>query len=63
MNKLPKLLNSFSHIVPKAEPLTLKQVLQLRDGMVISRPSNPPFPQTITLLPILQNINYLNSLN
>jgi hypothetical protein len=63
MNKSPKLLNSFSHIVPKAEPLTLKEVLQLRDGMEISRPSNPPFNQTITLLPILQNINQLNSLN
>jgi len=63
MNKSPKLLNSFSHIVPKAEPLTLKEVLQLRDGMEISRPSNTPFPQTITLLPILQNINHLNSLN
>jgi hypothetical protein len=63
MNKSPKLLNSFSNIVPKAEPLTLKEVLQLRDGMEISRPSNPPFPQTITLLPILQNINHLNSLN
>jgi hypothetical protein len=63
MNKSPKLLNSFSHIVPKVEPLTLKQVLQLRDGMVISRPSNPPFTQTIALLAILQNINHLNSLN
>ena len=63
MNKSPKLLNSFSHIVTKAEPLTLKEVLQLRDGMEISRPSNPQFPQTITLLRILQNINHLNSLN
>jgi hypothetical protein len=63
MNKSPKLLNSFSNIVPKAEPLTLREVLQLRDGIKISRPSNPPFPQTVTLLPILQNINHLNSLN
>jgi hypothetical protein len=63
MNKSPKLLNSFAHIVPKAEPLTLKEVLQLRDGMGISRPSNPTVPQTIILLSILQNINHLNSLN
>jgi hypothetical protein len=63
MNKPPKLLNSFSHIVPKAEPLTLNEVLQLRDGMEVSRPSNPPIPHKITLLPILQNINHLNSLN
>jgi hypothetical protein len=63
MNKSPKLLNSFSHIVPKAEPLTLNEVLQLRDGMEISRTSNPPVPQKITLLPILQNINHLNFLN
>jgi hypothetical protein len=63
MNKSPKLLNSFSHIVPKAEPLTLKETLQLRDGMEISRPSNLLVPQTITLLPILQNINHINSLN
>jgi hypothetical protein len=63
MNKSPKLLNSLSHIVPKAEPLTLKEVLQLRDGMEISRTSDSPFPQTITPLPILQNINHLNSLN
>jgi hypothetical protein len=63
MNKSPKLLNSFFHIVPKAEPLTLKKALQLRDGMEISRSLNPPAPQTITLLPILQNINHLNSLN
>ena len=63
MNKSPKLLNSFLHILPKAEPLTLREVLQLRDGMEISRPSNRPVPETITLLPILQNINHLNSLN
>jgi hypothetical protein len=63
MNKSPKLLNLFSHIVPKAEPLTLNEALQLRDGMEISRLSNPPVPQKITLLPILQNINHLNSLN
>jgi hypothetical protein len=63
MNKSPKLLNSFSHILPKAEPLTLNEVLQLRDGLEISRPSNPPVSQKITLLPISQNINHLNSLN
>ena len=63
MNKSSKLLNSFSDRVAKAEPLTLKEVLQLRDGMEISRSLNPPAPQTITLLPILQNINHLNSLN
>jgi hypothetical protein len=63
MNKSSKLLNSFSHIVPKAEPLTLNEVLQLRDGMEVSRPSNHPVSPKITLLPILQNINHLNSLN
>jgi hypothetical protein len=63
MQKSPKSLNLFSHIVLKAEPLTLSEVLQLRDGMEISRPANPPVPTKITLLPILQNINHLNSLN
>jgi hypothetical protein len=63
MNKSSKLLNSFSDRVAKAEPLTLKEVLQLRDGMEISRPSNSRVPTTITLLPILKNINHLNSLN
>jgi hypothetical protein len=63
MNKSSKLLNSFSNIEPKAEPLTLKEVLQLRDGMEISRPLNPTFPQAITLSSILQNINHFNSLN
>ena len=63
MNKSPKLLNSFSHIVPKAEPLTLNEVLQLRNGMEISRPSNTPVPKKINMLHILQNITHLNSLN
>jgi hypothetical protein len=63
MNKSPKLLNSFSHIIPKAEPLTLNEVLRLRDGMEISRPSNTLVSQTIPLLSILKNINHLNSLN
>jgi hypothetical protein len=63
MNKSPKLLNSFSHIVPKAEPLTLNEVLQLRNGMKISRPLNPLVTPKITLLPILKNIIHLNSLN
>ena len=35
MNKSPKLLNSFSHIVPKAEPLTLKEVLIQFKGLMV----------------------------
>jgi hypothetical protein len=63
MNKSPKLITSFSYIVPEAKPLTLKEVLQLRDGIKISRHLNPSVPQKITLLPILENIKHLNSLN
>jgi hypothetical protein len=63
MSNSPKLINSFSYIAPKAQPLTLKEVLQLRDGMKITRNSNPTFAQTIALPPLLQNINHFNSLN
>jgi len=63
MSNSPKSTNSFSYIAPKAQPLTLKEVLQLRDGMKITRTPNSAFSQTIALPPILQNINHFNSLN
>ena len=63
MNRLPKLVNSLSYITPKAQPLTLKEVLQLRDGREIIRNSYSTVSQGMTFSPILQNINYLNSLN
>jgi len=63
MNRLPKLENSLSYIIPKVQPLTLKEVLQLRDGREISRNSYSTVSQGMTFSPILQNINYLNSLN
>ena len=63
MNRSPKLINSLSYITPKAQPLTLKEVLQLRDGREISRNSYSTVSQGMTFSPILQNINYLNSLN
>ena len=63
MNRSPKLENSLLHITPKAQPLTLKEVLQLRDGREINRNSYSTVSQSMTFLPILPNINYLNSLN
>jgi hypothetical protein len=63
MRNSPKLINSFSYGVPKAQPLSLKEVLQLRDGMEIARKPKAAFPQTIALLPISLNIKHLNSLN
>ena len=63
MNRSPKLINSPSYITPKAQPLTLKEVLQLRDGREISKNSYSTVSQSTTFSPILQNINYLNSLN
>jgi hypothetical protein len=63
MSNSPKLINPVSYRAPKAQPLTLKEVLQLRDGMEITRKPNLAFSQTIDLLPISLNINHLNSLN
>ncbi len=63
MSNSPKSINSHPQLGPKAKPLTLKEVLQLRDGLEIARHPSPAFPQTIALLSILQNINPLNSLN
>jgi hypothetical protein len=63
MNNSLKLINPSSYIAPKAQPLTLKEVLQLRDGIEITRAPNPEFSQTIALLSISQSINHLNSLN
>lgn len=50
-------------MAPKAEPLTLEEVLQLRDGMKITRLTNPALPSTIALLPLSINIKPLYSLN
>ena len=63
MNRLSKLVNSLSYITLKAQPLTLKEVLQLRDGREINRNSYSTVSQSMTFSPISQNINYLNSLN
>jgi len=63
MNRLPKLANSLSYVTPKAQPLTLKEVLQLRDGREINRTSHSTVSQGINFSAMLQNINHLNSLN
>ena len=63
MNRSPKLVNSLSYLIPKAQPLTLKEVLQLRDGREISRNSYSTASQGINFSAMLQNINHLNSLN
>jgi hypothetical protein len=63
MNNSPKLINSFSYRVSKAQPLTLKEVIQLRDGMEITRKPNPVLLQTVDVLPISLKIIPLNSLN
>ena len=63
MNRLPKLENSLSYIIPKVQPLTLKEVLQLRDGREINRNSHSTAAQGINFSAMLQNINHPNSLN
>ncbi len=63
MKNPSKFNNTFFFLAPKAQPLTLKEVLQLRDGREITRNPNSTFQQTITLPPLLQNINHLSSLN
>ncbi|GEM_PF-3621299 len=63
MNRLPKLINSLLYITPKAQPLTLKEVLQLRDGREINRNSHSTVSQRMSFSAMLQNTNYLNSLN
>ena len=63
MNRLPKLINSLSYTIPKAQPLSLKEVLQLRDGREINRNSHSTVSQSINFSAMLQNTNYLNSLN
>jgi len=47
MNRSPKLVNSLSYLIPKAQPLTLKEVLQLRDGREISRNSYSTVSQSM----------------
>ena len=39
-----------------ARPLTLKEVLQLRDGMNITKASNPNYPYQTQLLPTHEGI-------
>ena len=63
MNRSAKLVNSLRYITPKAQPLTLKEVLQLRDGREINRNAYSTVSQSMTFSPILPKINYLNSLN
>jgi len=63
MDRLPKLVNTLSHIIPKAQPLTLKEVLQLRDGREINRTSHSTLSQSMSFSAMWQNTNYLNSLN
>ncbi len=62
MNRSPKLMLSFSSRFRKAQPLSLKEVLQLRDGLEIQR--NQDFEVCQLALPnILKNFNYPASLN
>ena len=63
MNRLPKIVNSLSYITLKAQPLTLKEVLQLRDGREINKNSLSTVSQSMNFSAMLQNTNYLNSLN
>ena len=63
MNRLPKLINSLSYTIPKAQPLSLKEVLQLRDGREINKNSHSTVSQSMNFSAMLQNTNYLNSLN
>jgi len=63
MNRLPKLVNFLSHATSKTQPLTLKEVLQLRDGREINRTLHSTVSQGINFSAMLQNINHLNSLN
>ncbi len=63
MNHLSKLINSLPYITPKAQPLTLKEVLQLRDGREINKNSLSTVSQSMNFSAMLQNTNYLNSLN
>ena len=63
MNRLPKLINSLSYTIPKAQPLSLKEVLQLRDGREINRNSHSTVSQSMNFSAMLQNTNYQNSLN
>ena len=63
MKNSEKSNNTFFYLAPKAQPLTLKEVLQLRDGREITRNPNSSFLQTMPLHPLLQNINHPNSLN
>ena len=63
MNRLPKLIDSLLYITPKAQPLSLKEVLQLRDGREIKRNPHSTVAQSLNFSAMLQNTNYLNSLN
>jgi len=53
---------TIKHISRKTLPLTLKEVLQLRDGRKILRNQNTRSHAT-ALPPFLQSINYLSSPN
>ena len=62
MDRSPKLILSFSSRLQKAQPLSLKEVLQLRDGIEIQR--NQGFEVGQFAFPkILKNFTYPASLN
>ena len=62
MERSPKLILSFSSRLQKAQPLSLKEVLQLRDGIEIQR--NQGFEVCQLAFPnILKNFTYPASLN
>jgi hypothetical protein len=62
MNRSPKSTLFFSNQLRKTQPLSLKEVLQLRDGLEIKRNENFKVFQ-IALPAILKNFNYPTSLN
>jgi len=62
MSRSPKLTLSFSNRFRKAQPLSLKEVLQLRDGIEIQRNQNFDACQ-LTLSNSFKNFYYPTSLN
>ncbi len=63
MDYFPKVINPYFYKAGKAQPLTLKEVLQLRDGMELSRNPSADFSRKDFPLPIVENNSFLLSLN
>jgi len=62
MDRSPKLMLSFSNRFRKAQPLSLKEVLQLRDGLEIEKNQNFEVCN-LTLPAIFKNFYHPTSLN